>query len=115
VESIQGRVNDLILARDGSPVHSELLGYINRTIESMGFGIGQYVMVQKSLERLTLLVNRDTELSEEAERYIREQLGRFLGQDVQLTVERVDALPRDKSGKMRYFISEVAEGRIHGG
>ncbi len=115
VESIQGRVNDLMLARDGSPVHSELLSYINRALESMGLGIGEYVVVQKSLERLALLVNRDTELSEEVERYMREQLGRFLGEDVQLTVERVDALPRDKSGKIRYFISEVAEGRIHGG
>jgi phenylacetate-CoA ligase len=108
IKSIQGRSNDAMLAGDGSVVHSELLAYINRVLQGRGMGMEEYVVIQKSRERLVLLVTRDTTLSPEAEEYLGRQIRLYLGDKVSLEVERVHELPQDRSGKMRYFISDVS-------
>ena len=36
-----------------------------------------------------------------------EVMNRYLGENIDVSFEYVDSIPRDKSGKLRYFISEV--------
>jgi phenylacetate-CoA ligase len=105
LQSIEGRDNDVIITSEGQVVHSEILAYINRDLLKKGFLISEYKIIQKAVDELRVLVPRETE--ERALFALRRQIRAHTGQEMRIGIELTDEIPRERSGKVRYFVSEL--------
>ncbi|RRJ83284.1 phenylacetate--CoA ligase family protein [Aestuariirhabdus litorea] len=103
LERIEGRTTDFLLARDGTVLHALSLIYILRDLEA----VREFRIVQESLEeiRLQLVVGDeyDPALEQQIIAGVRQRLG-----EVRVVVERLEELPRERSGKFRYVSSKLA-------
>lgn len=104
LEEIQGRTTDFIIAADGTIMHGLALIYILREINE----VGEFKIVQESLQHTHVQVVPIDSLDEAIQQKIIDGLKARLGQDVQITIEVVDQIAAEKSGKFRYVISKVA-------
>ena len=114
LEVVEGRDNDIAVAADGTLVHSEIFSYMNRVLTDQGVGIREFKIIQKSRKDLRVLVVKDPGIDERAVVYLKAQIHKFLGEEISVTVEYVDKILPEKSGKVRYFVSELTSNDISG-
>jgi phenylacetate-CoA ligase len=100
---IQGRSTDFVVRPDGTVMHGLSLIYVVRDVP----GVRQFKIVQESPSRVRVLLARDAGFPPDGEAGIREGIERRMGPGVAVTVEPVDALPPEASGKYRYVVSKV--------
>ena len=103
LESVEGRLEDIVVGPDGREMvrfHSLFIN-LPRIIE------GQ--VIQEAIDRLRVKVVTTDGFGSEEERAIRQRLKQRLGQ-VQVSVERVDHIPRNSRGKFRSVVSLLSEG-----
>ncbi len=103
LEAIEGRSTDFVVAADGTVVHGLALIYILRAIPS----VGEFRIVQESLDTTLVQVVPLEGFDNTAENLIIEGVRERLGRDVMVSVERCSQLPREASGKFRYVQSRV--------
>ena len=104
LESIEGRSTDFVVAADGTMMHGLALIYILRDIK----GVAAFKIVQESLlHTRVLLVWPDGELPPAVQQQIQQGFQARLGPQVQITLEQLDEIAPEKSGKYRYVISKV--------
>ena len=60
-------------------------------------------------------VVRHSDYTPEDEKSIRRETAKRLGPDAELRIEYVDALPRSKTGKLRFVVSELPVASIESG
>jgi phenylacetate-CoA ligase len=106
LERIEGRSTDFIVAPDGTILHALSVIYILRVIE----GIAEFKIRQKEVDRFHLHIVRNEKYKMEDESRIREGLRKRLRAPVEVTIDYVDSIPPERSGKFRYVISEVPMG-----
>ncbi len=100
---LDGRTTDFIVAVDGTVMHGLALIYVLRDIEA----VDQFQIVQESLSETRVRIVAHAGLPDSTDAEIRTAFQGRLGADVRIVVERVDAIPRERSGKYRYVISKV--------
>jgi phenylacetate-CoA ligase len=107
MENIRGRTTDFIVTPDGRWQHALSLIYVVRDIE----GVAEFRIIQDDVDdvKVMLKVHKDIYSPDGNERII-SGFKKRMGQEVKVTLEVVDEIPRDASGKYRYVISKVAEG-----
>lgn len=103
IEEIQGRTTDFIMAMDGTIMHGLAVVYPIRDIP----GIASFKVVQETKERLVVQIVPNEHCSPEAENLISKGLRARLGQNLDVSIQRVSEIPREKSGKFRYVKSLV--------
>ena len=101
---LEGRATDFVVAADGTVMHGLALIYVLRDMEA----IDQFKIVQESLQRTRVLVKAAQPLPPAQVEAIQAQFRRRLGAGVEIAVEQVDDMPRERSGKFRYVVSHVA-------
>ncbi len=99
-----GRLLDRYIAPDGTR-HSALA--LSATIAEEGPSVGQIQFIQKSLTQYHLLVTNDPPVTEEIRSHIRKMMHYLISPAIEVTIEPVDELPREPSGKIRYCKCEV--------
>jgi len=107
INEIRGRDNDVIILPDGKVIHSLFIGYIVREISENGGGIKEIKVIQKKIDKLLVLVVKDKSFSSDTETFLKSQIHKFVG-EVDITLEYVDKIPREASGKIRYVVSELS-------
>lgn len=105
--STVGRVHDRVQLLDGRSIDGNVLLY-HLTTDDV-HRIGQLQIVQKELARFLVRINRSPEPTEATFEFIRSQLRKLLG-EVAVSIDVVDEIPRDPSGKVRSSISELGKG-----
>ena len=101
---IQGRSTDFVLTPDGRWQHGLGVIYVIREIP----GVEEFKIVQEAVDRVRVLLKpHATRYPEDGDRRIVEGLKKRLGAEVDVTVEKVDRVPREASGKYRYVVSKV--------
>ena len=105
LDEIQGRSTDFVVAADGTVMHGLSLIYILRDLP----GVGSFKVIQESLARTRVLIVAEPGLPADAGERIVAGFRRRLGDNVEVLVELVDAIPAEKSGKFRYIVSHVAQ------
>ncbi len=110
LEEIQGRSTDFLVAADGTVMHGLALVYILRDIE----GMKAFKIIQESLQATRVQVVLDTPLEEALTGHITRGVQARLGAQVAVTVERVEAIAPEASGKFRYVVSKVDAARHYG-
>ena len=107
-----GREWDLIRLKDGKTLHPDIL-HLPHSSSILFENIRQYKVFQRSLTHFLIQI----EAEPDSESLVMDAYSRFvrdkLGKDVTFEFEFVEQIPREKSGKLRYFVSEVkAEGEF---
>ena len=64
-------------------------------------------MYQKGIDDLLVQIVKSPLFTSETENELEHKLRTALGEDIQITFEYLDSIPREVSGKLRYFVSEI--------
>lgn len=104
---VQGRSTDFVIAQDGTVMHGLALIYVVRDVR----GVRQFKVIQESLDRTRVLLATDRDFREEDLEIIRLGIGKRLGRNARVDIERVSEIPREASGKYRYVVSNVDANR----
>lgn len=105
LQDLVGRVNDMLLAADGSRVHGSTLGAGLRTVlAGVAAGAIRQVLFQQIDQRhWKVLVESDSGFSAETAAKLAELVQSTCGEQCRVEVERVDLVQREASGKFRYY------------
>jgi phenylacetate-CoA ligase len=103
LKEIQGRTTDFVIAADGTVMHGLALIYFLRDLP----WVRQFKVVQESLQLTRILLVTDGELDTARAADIVGKARARLGSAVDIEIERVLAIPPEKSGKHRYVVSHV--------
>jgi phenylacetate-CoA ligase len=103
---VQGRTTDFVVAADGTVMHGLALVYVLRDLP----GVQHFRIVQESLAltRIELVATPAQDAVRDAA--IVAAFRRRLGAGVEVRIEPVEAIARERSGKYRYVQSRVAAG-----
>ena len=102
---IQGRTTDFILTPDGRWQHGLVVIYVIRDIE----GVTEFKVIQEDVDDVRVLLNAHKSIyPPDGNEQIVRGIKKRMGEEVNVTVEMVDEIPRDASGKYRYVVSKVA-------
>jgi phenylacetate-CoA ligase len=104
---IQGRTTDFVVATDGTIMHGLALIYVVRDLP----GLHGFKIVQESLQRTRLWVVAEDDFLTRWAATIRDGFRARLGPEVEIAIERVAAIPPERSGKFRYVSSAVSAER----
>lgn len=108
--SVEGRTTDFVTASDGTVLHGLALIYVLRDLP----GVASFRIVQETLQHTRVeVVAEESADRESLKRAIEIPFHQRLGEDVDVAIEYVTAIPREKSGKYRYVVSRVTPGASH--
>lgn len=104
MSKIQGRTTDFIVTPDGRRQHALSIIYVVRDIE----GVAKFKIIQEKTDDVRVLIKIHENLypADGNERIVR-GFKKRMGDEVRVTVEQVDEIPREASGKYRYVVSKV--------
>ena len=100
IKHIEGRTDNFVTTPDGRVVSPIIWTILMRAIP----GIAHYRIVQESKSELTVQLVKDNDFSSKTVSQIKNAIKKALG-DVQIKIELMEELPRDKTGKLRSVIS----------
>jgi len=103
LKEIQGRTTDFIIAQDGTVLHGLALIYVLRDIE----GIDSFKITQYSLDETTVQIVKNQQYNQQNKIKIQTEFKQRLGQSVAISIEYIDVIAKEKSGKFRYVVSHV--------
>ena len=104
MEVVEGRKEDFIRRADGKLVHAAYLCYTLKEDT-----VHEFKMYQKAVDILHVLIVKSPSFTSESERILEKKLRTALGDDIKITFEYLERIPREKSGKLRYFVSELTK------
>jgi phenylacetate-CoA ligase len=106
VERIDGRQEDLVVRRDGTRVacFNQVLKHASHIREAQ-------IIQRHPGEMIFRFVPLEGFDQHELET-LREAFATRLGSDMQIEIERVESIPRTRTGKIRLVVSEIDEARI---
>ena len=106
MKKIQGRTTDFVVTPDGRWQHALSVIYVVRDIP----GVVQFKIIQEAVDYVKVLLKIHENLypSNGDDRIVK-GFKKRMGDEVRVSIERVDEIPKDASGKYRYVVSRVAE------
>jgi len=102
-----GRCEDYITCPDGTLADPYLFEHVLKVVPSGHKCIEQFRIIQKAHDFILVKLLVQEEVKQTTLNRIKTEFGKRLGNQVQIDIECVSHLPRDKSGKLRCFISEI--------
>ncbi|MBE0436034.1 MAG: phenylacetate--CoA ligase family protein [Methylomicrobium sp.] len=104
LKEIQGRTTDFVVSEDGTIIHGLALIYVLRDMK----GVESFKIIQQDLKHTLVQVVAEKEFDIElSKQKISTEFKKRLGQGVQIDIEFVEEIMKEKSGKFRYVISHV--------
>lgn len=107
MESVVGRTVDVVYSSDGKPMHATIFTYVAKDVFKTGI-IKEFKVIQKKRELLIVQIAKGQNFEQKAIDNMIKRIKQILGEGMQVEVEYVDVIPREKSGKLRYFVSEIS-------
>jgi len=107
IDSIQGRINDIIVLPSGKLSPGLTFYYISKKILEGGTRLREFYIVQKSKEHFELVYTADIELDEISIQRVVQAMDQYLEPGLTLKVKKVNKIEKAKSGKFKHFISEI--------
>lgn len=104
LKEIQGRSTDFVVAADGTLMHGLALIYVIRDLP----GVENFRIVQESLTQTRVQLVAGAGFTDGHARDIVAGIKARLGDGVAVTLERVEHIASEASGKFRYVVSRVA-------
>lgn len=114
IKSIEGRINDYLVLRDGRKISYLYLQRVvfHKILRENIFAIAQYQIIQEKIDRIILKIVKGKEFNPEILERIKNGLeNEFakLGQKIEVLSEIVNEIPMGRTGKKRVLISKVSQ------
>ena len=107
MEIMEGRKEDFIRTKEGKKVHAAYLCY---TLKDDA--VHEFKMYQTAIDAVRVQIVKSPSFSGNSEKRLENNLRTALGNEMKITFEYPDTIPREKSGKLRYFVSELPSPEI---
>ena len=104
MDIVEGRKEDFIRKKNGELVHAAYLCYTLKEDT-----VHEFKMYQKDINRFLVQIVKSPNFTNRSEAQLESNLRNSLGSDVAISFEYLKKIPREKSGKLRYFVSEITE------
>jgi len=108
LKELIGRTSSVVMAENGKLFHSIIFYYIMKGLESMGGGVKQFKVYQKTPSKLVLEIVKGNNFSESTISYIDDKIKQYLGENMLIDYQFVENITREESGKIRDFVSELS-------
>ncbi len=105
VAKIDGRAEDYVVVADGRKI-----GRVGAILDKV-MNVREAQIVQRAPGEVTLRIVPAPGYRDEDEAAIRREATRRLGRDTAFSVERATAIPKTKSGKVRFVVSEIESSK----
>jgi len=102
MDIIEGRKEDFIRTREGKLIHAAYLCY---TLKDDA--VHEFKMYQKDLNRFLVQIVKSNKFNADSQKKLEHKLRTALGDSVVFEFQFLERIPREASGKLRYFISEI--------
>jgi phenylacetate-CoA ligase len=112
---IVGRSSDVLYRADGRPAH---YGVIFHAMDGAALPPSMFVehqARQKSLTLIELTMVRGPTYDDRAMRRFLDRPREMLGEAMRIEVRFVEEIEREESGKLRYFVSDIAQAQVPDG
>lgn len=106
IKHIEGRRDDLVVTPDGRVLSPRIFSIMMREIP----GIVQYMIIQETKSEFVVQLVKAHDFSPKAVIQIENGLRGVLGKEVEIKIEFVKKIPKDKAGKLRFLISKINVG-----
>ena len=93
---------DFIQTKEGRLVHAAYLCY---TLKEDA--VHEFKMYQKAIDDLLVQIVKSPKFSVSTESELEQKLRTALGNEIKIKFEYLQQIPREVSGKLRYFVSEI--------
>lgn len=101
---VEGRTADFIMTRDGRKVHGEYFTHLFYGIR----GLRQFQLIQKDLNFIEIKIIKDGEWDQNQESLILRKIREYMeDSELQINLVFVNQIPKSRSGKLRFTISEI--------
>ena len=107
IGEIVGRALDTVVTPTGKLLHAHVFNYIIRSAISHGADIREFNITQKDEHNLLIKIVAPQKLGGEHRNYITQEIVSFMGENIKIDFEQVESIPLEKSGKFRFFVSEI--------
>ncbi len=101
--SVNGRELDIINTPDGRSIPGEFFPHLMKEVAS----VDEFQVIQQELEIIKILIVSKKGLSEKEKIFLKENVQKALGQEVEVYYEYTDSIPRTNTGKLRVTLSYV--------
>jgi len=106
VERIDGRLEDYVVLGNGA-----LVGRMDHIFKDM-VNVREAQIHQEEVGEITIRVVRGEAFGDEDEQAILRETAKRVGPETKITIDYWDALPRSRTGKLRFVVSDLADGSI---
>ncbi|HEY4003325.1 MAG TPA: hypothetical protein VGO93_30940 [Candidatus Xenobia bacterium] len=104
-----GKTGEMVRTVGGRAFSTELFDYIHKDLLKRGItGVRQFRVVQNSLDRFVVECVADAGTAQATLEAFVEGFRQALGADVSVELSLLPELPRDATGKLRYFLSRLS-------
>lgn len=101
VDGVDGRLEDYVVLADGTRI-----GRMDHIFKDM-INVREAQIHQKAPGAITMRIVRRAEYTAADEAALRRETAKRLGPEAEIRIEYVDALPRSRTGKLRFVVSEL--------
>ncbi len=102
MEVVEGRKEDFIKTRDGKLIHAAYLCY---TLKDDS--VHEFKMFQEAIDGLRVQIVKSPQFNDASEKMLDGKMRTALGDDIKIEFEYLEKIPRETSGKLRYFVSNL--------
>jgi phenylacetate-CoA ligase len=103
MEILEGRKEDFIRTKEGKLVHAAYLCY---TLKDDS--VHEFKMYQTAIDSVKVQIVKSPNFNDDSEKRLESNLRTSLGNEMNISFEYLERIPREKSGKLRYFVSEIS-------
>ena len=107
IGNIHGRAYDCIKTKEGNSFHPEIVMYIFEDIKSKNGGISQFQVIQESIDTMHVKIVKAEGYDSATEGFIAQEFKERISRTMNTTIEYVDSIEREKSGKLRLVKSNL--------
>lgn len=107
IESIHGRAYDILEMPSGKKVHPEAIIYVFEDIQSKSNAFKQFQVIQESIREIIINIIPNVNWSDHVESEMINSLKRDIDTDINFSINLVESIERENSGKMRLVKSRV--------
>lgn len=101
IESILGRKDDLLITPSG-----KMVGRLDPVFKGLSH-IKETQIIQERINKIRVKIVKEPGFTHDISEELKKELNRRMGDDVEISIDYVDSIPRTGSGKFRSVISEI--------
>lgn len=107
INSIHGRAYDILEMPSGKKVHPEAVIYVFEDVQSKSNAFKQFQVIQESISDIVINIIPNVNWSDRVELEMIHALKRDIDSDINFSINLVESIERESSGKMRLVKSRV--------